>query len=105
MAAESKLEAYFVRKVRASEGRVRKLSWVGHNGAPDRMVWWQIFDEDPLLFFVELKAPGKKPNKRQEKEIGDLRHDGFDVFVIDSIAQADAFMAHAMWVRKSHLSL
>jgi hypothetical protein len=88
MGPEAKIEAYLKKRVLADGGRIRKMTWPGRRGAPDRMVWWP----GPDLFLVELKAPGKKPTKQQEREHALLRADGFSVAVIDSKEAVDAFI-------------
>lgn len=86
---EGKIEDYLVKRVRETGGKVRKLKWIGRNGAPDRMVWWPIKGDQPDMVFVELKAPRKKPTKQQKDEHKILRDDGFEVVVIDSIKAVD----------------
>lgn len=89
---EGIIEAYFVKRVRETGGKVRKLKWIGRNGAPDRMVWWPVKGDQPDVVFVELKAHGKAPTPQQEKEHKILKKDGFNVFVIDSMKAVDAFL-------------
>ena len=43
-----------------------------------------------VLIFVELKAPNRKPTKKQEIEIGYLRSMGQKAVVIDSRPRVDA---------------
>lgn len=86
MTPEGKIEAYLRRRVLETGGRIRKLSWIGRRGAPDRLVWWP----GPDLVFVEVKAPGKKATKQQEREHDRLRADGFCVLVVDSLEGAEA---------------
>ena len=88
MTPEGKIEAYLRKRVLETGGRIRKLSWIGRRGAPDRLIWWP----GPLLTFVELKAPGKKPTKQQAREHARLREDGFDVLVVDSMEAVDRFV-------------
>ena len=85
MTPEGKIEAYLKKRVLETGGRIRKLSWIGRRGAPDRLIWWP----GPLLAFVELKAPGKKPTPQQEREHERLRADGFTVLVVDSLEGAE----------------
>ena len=76
---ESEIEAHLVKRVKELGGEVRKLKWVGRRGAPDRFV--MVFGRS---FFVELKAPGKKPSPQQSKEISVMREQGVGVWVLDS---------------------
>lgn len=80
MAAEAELERYFVSEVKRLGGRQRKVKWIAHAGAPDRVVWWP----GPFMAFVELKRPGKGAEPHQAREHDRLRADGFRVYVIDS---------------------
>jgi hypothetical protein len=88
MTPEGKIEDYLKRRVLETGGRLRKLSWIGRNGAPDRLVWWP----GPIMSFVELKAPGKKPSAIQVREHERLRVDGFHVFLLDSFEGVEAFV-------------
>lgn len=93
---EGKIERYLKKEVEEAGGKIRKLKWIGKNGAPDRIMWWPGATDipeigaHPRMAFVELKAPGKKPTKVQEEEIAKLREDGFTVLVVDSEEAADA---------------
>lgn len=94
---ESKIEAYFVQQVEAKGALQRKLQYVGRRGASDRMVVWSVLSENTLYHeglvdFVELKAPGKKPDGHQEREHQRLRTLGCNVFVIDSYEAVDAYV-------------
>lgn len=81
---ESDIEAYLVERVKAMGGEVRKVKWIGRNGAPDRRVM--------LLgrcLWAELKAPGKKPTYQQAREHARMRRQGEWVLVIDSLKRVD----------------
>lgn len=94
---ESEIEAHLVKRVKAEGGEVRKVQWIGRRGAPDRLVLLplRVFDwgdmgerpypRQPEAIWVELKAPGKKPEPHQEREHQRLRAMGQRVEVIDSI--------------------
>lgn len=60
---------------------LRKMRWVGRNGAPDRM----LIKPEGEVIFVELKAPGKSPAPLQERELHRLAAYGQRVEIIDSI--------------------
>lgn len=113
---ESKIEAYLVEKVEAAGALQRKLQYVGRRGASDRMVVWPGFRFSApdvegagaylekltravaaeagmgIVDFVELKAPGKKPDGHQEREHQRLRALGCNVFVIDSYEAVDRYV-------------
>jgi hypothetical protein len=86
---ESEIEAYLVARVKAMGGEVRKVSWVGRRGAPDRLV--MLPDPGPgsgifnNAWWVELKAPGVKAEAYQLREHARMRGMGQRVVVIDSI--------------------
>lgn len=97
---EGKIEDYFVEQCEANGALVRKLAYVGRRGASDRMVVWpeRYMKDDwmPSPFeidFVELKAPGQKPDPHQEREHERLRALGCNVFVIDSKEAVDRYIA------------
>lgn len=84
---ESRIESYFVEQVTAARGLTRKCRWLCRRGAPDRYAAlgrWQGF--------VELKAPGCKPDAHQAREIERLRNARVNVIVIDSFEAVDAFV-------------
>lgn len=86
---ESEIEKHLVRRVKEAGGEIRKVKWIGRRGAPDRFVMIPEREEhpyqNPCSFWVELKAPGKKLEPHQEREIGRMRDCGIPVFVVDSI--------------------
>lgn len=94
---ESDIESYLVLKVAALGGEVRKVKWPGRRGAPDRLVLLpeKAFGKgsDNVLpaehFFVELKAPGKKPPAYQLREHERLRKYGFRVEVVDTLRRVE----------------
>jgi hypothetical protein len=97
---EGKIEDYLVAQCEARGALVRKLAYIGRRGAPDRMVVWPFVD-DPVdccgyetpVDFVELKAPGKKPDPHQEREHKRLLGLGCNVFIIDSKETVDEYIA------------
>lgn len=105
---ERDIEAYLVRRVRALGGEVRKVKWIGRRGAPDRVVMLPANTvtvrthlggtrphvlRGPLTLWVELKAPGKKPEPHQEREHARMRRRGQVVVVIDSIEGIEGLLA------------
>jgi hypothetical protein len=79
---EAKVEAHLVARVKALGGEVRKVSWIGRRGAPDRLV---LLPGRHVL--VELKRPGGRPEPHQDREHHRLRRAGFEVLVLDTIEQ------------------
>lgn len=73
-------------------GELRKVKWIGRNGAPDELVLIPGIDgrQPQHGAFVELKAPGKEPEPHQLREIEKLRAHGFSVYVLDTREAVDA---------------
>jgi len=97
---ESTVEAHLRKKATAAGALVRKMVWLGHRGAPDRLVIWPYDPEyasgDGLPTrhdFVELKRPGGKLEDHQVREHEKLRSMGCAVFTLDSIEAVDAYIA------------
>lgn len=101
---ESDIEAYLVARVEARGGEVRKVQWIGRSKAPDRVVMLPAMTDftAPIvyhysrIFWVELKAPGKKATfpsnaheRAQEREHKRMREVGQVVLVIDSKEDID----------------
>lgn len=110
---ERDIERHLVKRVKELGGECRKVQWIGRRGAPDRLVmlpapvaFWAsevrdagaVLDashwSDPLAerlkglacaIWVELKAPGIKPEAHQLREHERMRKMGQHVVVIDSI--------------------
>ena len=91
---ESDIEKYLVKKVKEMGGEVRKVKWIGRNGAPDRLVMLPPRDcEENGTIWVELKALGKVPEPHQLREHKRMRAMGQTVAVIDSLEGVDALLA------------
>lgn len=87
---ESAVEKYLADRVKAAGGVVRKVAWIGRRGAPDRRVALP-----GLQCWVELKAPGKKPEPHQVREHDRMRRCGEDVRVIDTLDGVDQLIEEA----------
>ena len=81
---ERDVEQYLVEQVKAKGGEVRKVKWIGRNGAPDRIV--MLPDR---TVWVELKAPGEKAKPHQVREHERMRKMGQRVEVVDSFERVD----------------
>ena len=77
---ESKIERFLGSEMEKMGGKSIKLNSQGLNGFPDRT----CLLPGGRIFFVELKAPGKKPRKLQKAVGRMLERLGFKVYVIDS---------------------
>lgn len=95
---ERDIEAYLVKRVKAMGGEVRKVRWLDRRGAPDRVV--MLPERNPLLgtafnnlWWVELKATGKKAEPHQLREHARMKRVGQRVVVIDSLAGVEELLA------------
>ena len=84
---ERDVEKALVKRVKELGGKCEKFVSVNNRAVPDRLVTLPGNN----ICFVELKAPGKKPTKLQEKDHRERRALGAKVFVIDSVEGANAF--------------
>jgi hypothetical protein len=89
MTRESDIEKYLVKRVKDVGGQIRKAQWVGHVGAPDR----RVMLPNRMPIWIELKAPGKKPEPHQLREHNRMRKLGELVEVIDSYEAVDNLIA------------
>jgi hypothetical protein len=92
---ESTIEDYLVERVRVLGGEVRKVKWIGRNGAPDRLVMMP-----DRTVWIELKAEGlaaffpHTPHERQQhREHERMRAMGQRVEVVDSYQGIDEVLA------------
>lgn len=91
MALEKEIEQKLVAEVKMMGGICPKWVSPGLNGVPDRIVLLP----DGKIAFVELKAPGKKPRALQRRRHAELRHLGFQVYVLDDPDQIGGIL-HAI---------
>lgn len=99
---EKTVEKYLCDRVKATGGETRKLIFAGHRGAPDRLVGWPFRRFDHMArdyvdcgvhALVEMKKPkGPGAEAHQLREHKRLRAIGFDVRVIHTKEQVDAFI-------------
>ncbi|MYL41807.1 VRR-NUC domain-containing protein [Virgibacillus salexigens] len=85
---EKDIEEYLRKKVKAAGGKAYKFESPGNDGVPDRLV---VFPGNNI-YFVELKAPGKKPRPLQVKQMRDLENFDCRVGVFDSKEKVDNFI-------------
>lgn len=77
---ERTIEAKLKNAVETSGGLCWKLVCPGTSGVPDRICLM-----NSRAVFVELKAPGQKPRPIQVHRMNQLRDQGFQTFVVDSV--------------------
>lgn len=88
MTPEGKIEAHLKKRVSQLGGEIRKLSWIGRRGAPDRLIWWP----GPIFAFVEVKAPDGRISTLQQREMERLAQAGFVVAVVWSEEDVDELL-------------
>ena len=94
---ERDIERYLVKRVRELGGEVRKVQWIGRRGAPDRLVMLaptrdRFGDLQSPTIWVELKAPGVKPEAHQLREHVRMRKMGQRVVVVDSLEAVEELL-------------
>lgn len=94
---EKTVEKHLRDRVIETGGLVRKLMFPGHKGAPDRLVGWSAREgrggRSSVHVLVELKRPkGPGAEAHQLREHTKLRAIGFDVRVIHTKEEVDAFI-------------
>jgi hypothetical protein len=77
---EKDIEAHLVKHIATQGGLAYKFSSPARRSVPDRLVLLPGGE----IYFVECKAPGKKPTPAQTREHEQLRTLGFNVRIIDS---------------------
>ena len=96
---ESDIEKYLVKQVKALGGEVRKVRWIGRCGAPDRVAMLPPGEErftyggNYRTIWIELKAPGIKPEPHQLREHERMRKMGQRVEVVGSCERVDEVLA------------
>ena len=94
---ESDIDKYLVERVKELGGEVRKVKWIGRNGAPDRLVMlpsmMMLNGGTQTTVWVELKAPGEKAKPHQVREHERMRKMGQRVEVIDSLEGVDDLLS------------
>ena len=95
---ERDIEAHLVKRVKELGGEVRKVTWQGRRGAPDRLVMLPHGMRGGRYssiktFWVELKAPGVKPEAHQVREHKRMQAMGQIVLVIDNTSDIDQVLA------------
>jgi hypothetical protein len=90
---EKQVEAYLVREAKRHGYKAEKFTSPGQRSVPDRIVT----GPHRTVFYVEVKAPGKKPTQAQLRDHARRRINGFAVYVIDSKAEVDRLFQGRQW--------
>lgn len=88
---ESDIEKYLVYKVKSIKGIAYKFTSPQRRSVPDRIVLLPQGN----IYFIELKAPNKKPTILQTLEHERIKSLGFDVIVIDTKEKVNKFIEKA----------
>ena len=83
MTREKEIENFLRNEIKKIGGRAYKWVSPGNSGVPDRIC---VLPRGHI-FFVELKAPGKKTRPLQDMQIRNLEQLGHSVYVVDSREQ------------------
>lgn len=78
---ESEIEKKVSEYAKAKGWLVYKFVSPSQRGVPDK-----IFIGGGDIYFIEFKAPGKKPTKLQDKVFNRIREELFEVYIIDDVA-------------------
>jgi hypothetical protein len=101
---EAVIERHAVKRAKALGGEIRKVTWQGRRGAPDRLLMLPArrltgsidcawCNPRGVAIWVEFKAPGVKPEPHQLREHERMRAMGQRVEVIDSIEAFEELVA------------
>lgn len=93
---EKAIEGYFCREVKKLGGEAEKFTSPQRRSVPDRIAMFP----GGLLFFVELKAPGKKPTAAQKRDHERRRAMGFNVRILDTKEAINEFIEEVRWLLK-----
>ncbi|BDR56894.1 VRR-NUC domain-containing protein [Xylocopilactobacillus apis] len=87
MQRENDIERYLVKQMKDLGALCLKWTSPGTRGVPDRIVIYANH-----VYFVELKAPGKKPRADQVLMIEKIKDRGGEVFVISTKEEVKRFV-------------
>ena len=86
---EKSVEEYLCKRVKDTlHGKAYKYTSPGNNGVPDRLV----LIPGGRVYFIETKAPGKRPRKLQDYVHDEIRNMGCVVLTIDTKSKVDSFV-------------
>ena len=89
---EKCIEIQLKKAIEKAGGFAWKFNSSSRRGVPDRIV----FMPGGRIWFVELKAPGKRPTLLQIKRKNQIEAMGFRVRIIDCLEEVDRFMEEVM---------
>lgn len=80
---EEDVETAVCRYARSKGFKAEKFTSPNRRSVPDRI----ISGAGRKLFYIEFKRPGGKPTKAQARDHAERRALGFEVYVVDDIAE------------------
>lgn len=86
MGEEAKIEKAVVAYAISKGCYVRKFSSPSHAGVPDRL----FLTPAGIVFFIEFKAPGKKPTGLQLRELSEIEKRNGNATWVDNIDDGKA---------------
>ena len=96
---EKDIETKLRNRVKVLGGRAYKFVSPGNSGVPDRLVVLP----GGKIGFAELKRPGKKPRKLQERQMAFLQKLGFIVKTVDSEEGIEIFIQEVIENGKTNI--
>lgn len=101
---ERDIERQLVKRVKQLGGEIRKVKWVGRDGAPDRVVmlprWSPSTAHLTPTIWIELKRPGgaatfpaNAHERKQKREHERMRKRGQRVEVVDSFERIEEILS------------
>ena len=97
---EKEVERHLVFLVKTKlQGKAIKFKSPANRSYPDRL----CMAPGGILFFVECKAPGKKPTIKQAIKMDELRRYGQHVHVCDTKVSARAIVMHYAEIQTENL--
>lgn len=88
---EDKVEKYLKTQIKKSGGLSLKFTSPSVRGVPDQIVLYC-----GQVYFVELKAPGKKPRASQIALHEEFKEHGVNVHTIDTLNGVDQFITNIL---------
>lgn len=90
---EADVRAYLKHRLKAIGGELRKVSWFPRSHAPDEIVFLPAWGNyPPMLVWVELKRPEKRPRTGQQRALDLLGAHGERAVWINSREGVDALL-------------
>lgn len=88
MAQEAKIETAVCKYAKEQGCYVRKFKSSNQRGVPDRL----FITPSGVVFFIEFKAPGKKPSDLQRRELNLIESNGGNAEYADSIESGKSWV-------------